>query len=282
MVIENALTKRRPVGFGALALASLLSFAACADSAESDDVDAVEADARAEADEQTGAPDELAAVAVAAADPGANHPNNVATLGDSWMSNTLFTGNAITGALARQGHRYQNYAVQGVMLLKDNIFGRSILNQGQRVINTNNSNKANPRFKTIVITGGGNDIIENPSLQRDCGKRPIGDVCEKKLTEIEGAMVGLWERLGASGVKDIVYVAYSPAAGSAPAAAEASRDRLKVDCAEATAVKCHFVDTTDIVSKSDLILDGIHPNQRTNNEIAQEVYRVLTEAQAYR
>lgn len=279
MVIENVL-KKRNFGFGALALMTALSLGACADAGESDSIEDVEASAQADAEAQTGAPEELAAVATAAAGSKVNQPGTVATLGDSWMSNTLFTGNAITGALGRAGHRYRNYAVQGVMLLKDNLFGRSVRNQAVRAL------RDLPNLKTVIITGGGNDIIENAALQSACGRTPIGPACETKLKEIEAAMIQLWNDFGDGGVQDVVYVAYAQAAGSAPNAASASRDRLREDCAELTekgGIRCHFIATDDIVpSKAQLILDGIHPTQASNNQIARKIFNELAATDSYR
>lgn len=275
MAIEIGLKSRRNFGFSALALASMLAVSACADTPDS------EADALEGADAQgtNQAEDfEVAAAVDPGSDPGANKPGQVATIGDSWMANTLFTGNAISGALRRAGHPYQNYAVQGVMLLKNNLFGQSVINQAIRAVQQRHP-------KTIVMTGGGNDIIENATLSRDCGKSPIGNTCKAKLTEIRNAMTKLWRDMGANGVEDVVYIAYSSAAGSAPGAALESAKNLEQDCAgaeETLGIKCHFVPTEDIVKKGNLILDGIHPNQATNNRIAQRVYQVMTEGQTYR
>jgi len=265
MVIKKSLKKHGNLGLRALALASTLVFSACAAEGES------EADLAAGEEEP-----EVAAAVSEATDPGANQPGKVATIGDSWMANTLGTGNAITGALRRAGHPYTNYAVQGTMLLKNNIFGQSVINQARRAV-------ATKRFKTIVMTGGGNDIIENATLQRDCARTPIGPDCTKKLKDIGDAMVQLWDAMGDNGIEDVVYVSYANAAGNAAGANIASAERLKVACAEATKIRCHYVDTNPFVpNKGALLLDGIHPRRPINDQIAAEVYRVMEAEQTYR
>jgi hypothetical protein len=93
------------------------------------------------------------------ADLGKGDGSDVVLIGDSWMSNTLQlegTGGGISPALIKvSGQRYRNYAVQGVMLLSFSTFGPAIPSQWDAAV------RANSKIKTVVMTAGGNDIIQS-------------------------------------------------------------------------------------------------------------------------
>lgn len=261
---ENRFGAARKFGLGAMALASALAFSACAADGDS------EADPAASTDEQASGAADSAEDDLPVAEATAG--TSIATVGDSWMHNTLGTGSAISGALKRKGVRLDNYAIQGVMLLKNNLFGRSVTSQIQNQV----IRRGSSQYKTVIATGGGNDIIENPSLQADCGKSPPGSRCQAKLEEIGKRWIQLWGQLGAAGVKDVVYVAYANAAGSAPGAAKDSGNKLAEICESQTAIRCTFIDTNDVVpGKGALSLDGIHPTTSTNNKIAAKIIAAM-------
>lgn len=261
MVIET-LKKNRKFGLGTIALASAMALSACA-------ADATESDEAVEGEQVAG--DEEVTTAEA------TRGTTIATVGDSWMNNTLGTGGAVDGALGRAGVRHDNYAVQGVMLLTRSLFGASITSQVDSKVVTRSGKS---QYKQVVITGGGNDIIQNAALERSCSASSASSsqfaTCAAKLTEIRNRMVDLWGKMGKAGVEEVIYIAYSPVAGSAPLAASSSAEALRPLCAAQTGIHCTFIETKDIVrSKADLIADGIHPKRNKNDEIAAKVIRAL-------
>jgi hypothetical protein len=207
-------------------------------------------------------------------DLGKGDGRDVVLLGDSWMSNTLQlvgTGGGIAPSLinlTKQG--YRNYAVQGVMLLEADLFGPAIPTQWDDAV------RENPNIATVVMTAGGNDIIQDSSVSDACASG--GPACTKKLADILAALESLWARLSSSGVKDIVHVTYSSAAGSVKDFDKNVAD-LEAACAAVPApTRCHLVKSTPLVAKSDLAIDGIHPLKSANDRIASTISALMSAA----
>ena len=120
-------------------------------------------------------------------DLGEGDGQDVITIGDSWM-NLIVTG--IEQSLeAASGRDYRNYAVPGTLVLNEQIPG-----QYTSVV------AADPDIKTIVMTGGGNDILTSPCVDDEC--QPIVDDVSMRLTE-------LMTQAGMDGVEDIVLIGYT-------------------------------------------------------------------------
>ena len=206
------------------------------------------------------------------ADPGKGNGLDVVTLGDSWMSNTLDfvegTGGGIAPALVRAaGNNYPNYAVQGVMLLSDDAFGPAIPTQWTAAL------RAHPGIKTVVMTGGGNDIIQDTTLSNDCASG--GSACDAELDKIGAALETLWQKMADGGVQDILYVEYAPNAGSGLKKAQENHERIKKICDEVKLpTRCHLVPTADITSTA-LAADGIHPLAAANTKVAARIVQVM-------
>ncbi len=194
-------------------------------------------------------------------DLGEGDGRDVITIGDSWMSNTLLTGNAIEGALARlTGQPYRNYAVQGVLLLQSSLFGAAIPTQYDR------AKSADADIVTVIMTGGGNDIIQSPTVQASCAEG--GDACKQKLAEILAALDTLWTEMADDGVRDVVFIRYSSDAGSTDDSVRGGGTPPAI-CLSGR-IRCHSIDTTDAVMGS--LQDGIHPTRAANDRIAKKVH----------
>jgi lysophospholipase L1-like esterase len=201
------------------------------------------------------------------ADLGKGNGKDVIMIGDSWMSNTLqlegTNGGISTSLTTLSKQPYRNYAVQGVMMLTSSLFGAAIPTQWDDAL------RANPDIKTVIMTAGGNDIIQNATLSDSCAAGT--DACAKKLEEIRVALANLWAKMSAKGVADIVHVTYSSAAGNVKYFDKNVED-IKATCAAVPGpARCHVVETTAIVSKSDLAVDGIHPVKAANDRIAKAI-----------
>jgi lysophospholipase L1-like esterase len=210
------------------------------------------------------------------ADLGKGNGSDVVTIGDSWMSNTLEllflrTGGGISSSLKDTLRlNYKNYAVQGVLLLKDSGFGPAIPTQWEA------ATRANKNIKTVIMTAGGNDVLQDPGAEADC--RRGGAKCKATLKTIAEALGTLWAQMGAAGVQDVVYVGYSENAGkSGPDAANINKNGVAEVCAAQTAIRCHAIDSTPLVPASGLVSDNIHPNKATNDVLARAVYKLLEE-----
>jgi hypothetical protein len=206
------------------------------------------------------------------ADLGKGDGHDVVLLGDSWMSNTLEvegTGGGIAPALiAVAGLPYRNYAVQGVMMLTADTFGPAIPTQYPE------AKAVNPDIKTVVMTGGGNDIIQNPTLQSDCAAG--GAMCKMVLDQIGQALNTLWTQMASDGVQDIVYINYANNVGSTAQSLRGDGGVPTPSICFSGKVRCHEVDTTAAVM-SQIAADGIHPLQSANQRIASQVYMLMTQ-----
>ncbi|MET0339793.1 MAG: hypothetical protein ABW252_02280 [Polyangiales bacterium] len=251
-MMQRKMSRTRAVG--SLALASLLSFGGCADvgAEEMERDDVLEQASRA--------------------DQGKGNGSDVVTIGDSWMSNTLQiegTGGGIYASLQKLGLRYRNYGVQGVWMLQSSLFGPAIPTQLTTALRQNSG------IKTIIMTGGGNDVIQTPGMQADCKRS--GNNCATLLKKIGTELVGMWEKMGAAGVQDVLYVGYSESAGDAgPSAPTPLKNGIAELCAAQTSIRCHILDTTPLVPEfGGLAIDGIHPVAAANDRIAKAIVAKL-------
>ena len=98
-------------------------------------------------------------------DLGKGTGSDVVTIGDSWMD-YLLGGGGIEGGLDRAGTNYRHYALSGTQLL-DGVIPRQY----------DRAKAANPDIKTVIMTGGGNDIMFSGACSTSEG-------CAAKIKEI--------------------------------------------------------------------------------------------------
>jgi len=209
-------------------------------------------------------------------DQGKGDGKDVVMIGDSWMSNTinltiiLNTGGGISPALRSvSGQPYTNYAVQGVEILARNGYGAPVPTQWDDAV------RANKMIKTVIMTAGGNDVIQSPSVEESC--KTGGAECKVVLEKIGKALSQLWGKMAAAGVQDIIHIMYAKVAGAGVKDGEANAASLKALCDAVPApTRCHLFFTDAYVkAKSDLV-DGIHPHARVNRLIATGVLDYMT------
>jgi hypothetical protein len=209
---------------------------------------------------------------MAHADLGKGDGHDVVLLGDSWMSNTLQvegTGGGIAPSLiAVAGLPYRNYGVQGVMMLMADTFGPAIPTQ------YTTAKTINPDIKTVVMTGGGNDIIQNPTLQSACQMGTAA--CKMVLDQIGQALNTLWTQMATDGVQDVVYINYASNVGTTAQSLRGDGGVPTPSICMTGKIRCHEVDTTAAVM-SQIAADGIHPLQAANQRIAAQVYMLMTQ-----
>jgi hypothetical protein len=204
-------------------------------------------------------------------DLGKGDGHDVVLLGDSYMSNTLQiegTGGGIVPSLLQMtGQPYRNYAVQGTMLLMDDSYGRAIPTQWD------DAKGANPDIKTVVMTGGGNDIIQNSSLSQAC--MTGGDACKQLLIQEKMRFDQVWSAMADAGVQDIIHVGYSTATGTVDAKLLNDPDVTSAPpiCTSGK-VRCHDLATTALIM-GELAADNIHPLQAANDRIASALVDLM-------
>ncbi len=192
-------------------------------------------------------------------DLGAGDGSDVITIGDSWMS--LGVRGIQQSLVAISGQPYRTYGRGGTRLLNEAIPGQYVT-----------AKTADPDIKTVVMTGGGNDIIQVPGLRADCAAQ--GEQCSQVVGEILNRLSALWAEMAADGVRDVIYVQYSNPEGNNVDFALPSGDGVMPRCADVPEpLRCHRLETLDIVMGD--IPDGIHPSQAGYDRIGQAVYDLM-------
>jgi hypothetical protein len=204
-------------------------------------------------------------------DLGKGDGSDVVLLGDSYMSNSLTfegTGGGIVPSLLKMsGQRYRDYSVQGTMLLMDDSYGPAIPSQWD------DAKRINPDIKTVVMTGGGNDIIQNPTLQTACMMG--GSDCKDLLVKEGMRYDALWTLMAEAGVQDVIRIMYATDSGTVA-------DSLLKDPAVTAVppictsgkIRCHSLETTDIIM-GQRAADNIHPLQGANDRVAKALIELM-------
>ncbi len=234
--------------------------------AEAPVADAASAGAPPDADVTVGPGPTTHDAAVQTGDLGQGDGHDVVAIGDSWMSNDLGSQNGIVGALFRLTQQpYRSYAIAGTMVLQDDSFGIAIPSQYER------AKAANADIATIVMTGGGNDIIQFSDISYDC--LSDGSLCQAQRVKIASRLEALWTEMANDGVKDVVMIRYAAGAGEL-AESVAPHASLPAICTSGR-MRCHVIETTASVNGE--LLDGLHPTAAANDRIANVVFSYMRE-----
>jgi hypothetical protein len=190
-------------------------------------------------------------------DLGEGDGKDVITIGDSWMSLGF---NGIQQSLLKASDRpYRTYGVAGTQLLNGQIPGQYA-----------SAKRADPDIKTVVMTGGGNDVLLT-GLSQDCANG--GERCTAQLIKIGEGLAALWKQMSADGVQDVVHVLYSSDAGSG-VKTDAGAGIKKLCDSVPPPLRCHLLPTDDLVNGS-LRADGIHPSNAAYDRIGKAVYDLM-------
>jgi lysophospholipase L1-like esterase len=210
-----------------------------------------------DASAEAGAPD-----AGSRADLGKGTGKDVITIGDSWML-LLLTGIQESLIKASGNQPYRKYGFPGTKLLDG-----AIPNQYR------DAKRADPNIKTVIMTGGGNDIIQDAATEADCASG--GAMCVARLEAIGKALDDLWRQMSTDGVQDVVHVMYSKSAGKPIKDREANNQKLAQQCANVPPpLRCHLLSTDDLIGPSDMRSDGIHPTDGGYDKIGKAVFELM-------
>jgi len=214
-----------------------------------------------------------------AEDLGEGDGQDVICIGDSWMS-IMTNGDGIQGAMNRvSGQNYRHYGLAATTVLSGQIPGQYT-----------NAKRANPDIKTVIMTGGGNDIIMDATMSIACAATS-GDLstnaCRRRLLDVANRLGELWTEMSNDGVRDLFNINY--AKGAATSVTEYIQADIQVEYQKIIAalpppIVVHYIQTEEIVNGSGVarLIDGIHPTRDACTDIAQATYDHMKEAGARR
>jgi len=161
------------------------------------------------------------------------------------------------------GHRIENHALVGASLEQGWI--KSIPDQFRDL-------NLNPTITTLVMDGGGNDVISHRS---ECQQwKPS---CEIMIDNCVSLVVSLLEKAEAEKISHVLYLGFYYLPGLEKAA-DVANPRIAEGCANAT-MDCHFVDprynaTSGEGLKTPEMLgpDGVHPTEAGYKILAQMIW----------
>lgn len=189
-------------------------------------------------------------------DLGMGDGSDVITIGDSWMNYIVNGGGIEAGLLAASKQRYRTYGVAGTKLLDE-----VIPNQYE------SAKRANKDIKTVVMTGGGNDLL----LTGMTSAAGCNEGCKSTIDKVGVRLGKLWDEMATDGVQDVVYIEYSKG-GSNADSVEYGTSKVRPVC-EAAPLRCHFVDSDTIINM--MLLDGVHPTADGCTKIGKAVFELM-------
>jgi hypothetical protein len=188
-------------------------------------------------------------------DLGKGDGTDVVSIGDSWMD-YIGGGGGIQAGLDRAGTNYRHYGLSATTLISGQIPGQYTRAKG-----------VNPDIKTVIMTGGGNDVMFS-------GGCNTAELCEMSVAAIQEALNTLWTEMADDGVKDVIYIQYSEDAGTAPTGTRPKSTKPVPICLSGR-ILCHTLPTTELVMGQ--LVDGIHPARAANDRIAMAVLKMMEE-----
>jgi hypothetical protein len=193
-------------------------------------------------------------------DQGRGNGRDVIAIGDSWML-LLFTGiqESLTNAAMQP---YRKYGAPGTQVVTGEIPGQF-----------DSALRADRNIKTVVMTGGGNDILLT-GAGADC--ETGGPNCTAQLDKVAKALDTLWAKMSTNGVQDVVHVQYAAIAvkNNPVKNLPAHLARLQTLCSSHPPMRCFQLNTDKLVDQ--LRIDGIHPTDANYDKIGKAVYDLMT------
>lgn len=194
-------------------------------------------------------------------DLGVGDGQDVVLIGDSWMNLGLGVGIQQSVVKAANGKAYRTFGVPGTRLL-DGV----ITNQYQA------AKTENPDIKTLVMTGGGNDVLLDPIVLADC--LMLGAACKARLDEIGAAYVKLVDTMASDGVRDLVIVLYTRGTLMGAKAIDYIWQEMTPIC-DSAPLRCHMVDSDELGLGVLKTRDGIHPKDEGYDAIGAGVVKLM-------
>jgi len=201
--------------------------------------------------------------------------NDVVTVGDS-----VFDSNGVIESTLEsyEGSTFRNYTTGGAEMA-GGVIAPSVESQYSTANNTNGN------IDTVLMNGGGNDILIPAMLFDPYGCRThwwrwnISQSCINLIGDTYVAGVNLLNQMDADGVQNVVFLGYyePPRSNSnLSQAVSVGDDYLSYACGVSTNANCTFVDVRGTVPASQIEGDDIHPTPAGSVNLANQVWPVLS------
>jgi hypothetical protein len=182
---------------------------------------------------------------------------DVIAIGDSWMSYDATTG--IQYSLRKvSGQPYRGYGAGGTQLLN-----------GQIPDQYARAKHDNPNVKTVIMTGGGNDLLRS-GARVDLSS--AGPFTRMRIDEISDRLVAIWSEMGRDGVRDIIYIFYSRGGGIA-ASVDYATKKIQPLCQSMKPVRCHWIDSDETLHMR--LRDSTHPTDEGFDALAKTIFELM-------
>ncbi len=199
--------------------------------------------------------------------------NEIITVGDSIFD---LSGKIQQFLEERAGQTFRDYTLSGAEL-SGGFVARSVTQQYQ------DARQDDPNIETIVMDGGGNDILIPALVFDPYGCRThwwrwnISSACRNLINDVYVDLVDLLNTMAADDVQHVIYLGYYYPKGLQANLARAVDygDARLADACRNTWVNCTFVDPRPHISRSDIIIDGIHPATSGSRKLADLIWRHL-------
>ena len=201
--------------------------------------------------------------------------NDVITLGDS-----IFDLNGVIQATLEgyAGETFRDYTTSGAEISGGSFAPAVDVQYGV-------ANSTNGAIDTVLMNGGGNDILIPAMLFDPYGcrtkwyRRNPSSSCVNLIENTYVAAVNLLNQMDSDGVENVVYLGYyETPRGNAnlTKAIQLGVAYLSYACTTGTVADCAFVDTLGTIPASMVESDDIHPTPAGSVVLADQVWPVLS------
>jgi hypothetical protein len=199
--------------------------------------------------------------------------NEIVTLGDSIFD---LSGDIQRILEDRAGQTFRDYTLSGAELS-----GGLIANSVERQYSDANATDSN--IDTIVMNGGGNDILIPAIILDPYGCRThwwrwsISRKCTNLIDDQYVNLVNLMNQIDNDGVDNIIYLGYYELPRSnknLTSALNYGVERLNDACSN-TSANCTFLDPRGMVPAEDVLSDNIHPTSAASLTLANLIWPEL-------
>lgn len=197
--------------------------------------------------------------------------DQVVTLGDSIFD---LSGEIQDVLESYAGETFRKYTKSGAEL-EGGAIAMSVYDQYATAMSDNSN------IDTIVMNGGGNDILIPAILfdPHNCRVQwwewgRLSNSCKNLINDLYVEGVNLLNDMYADGVDDVIYLGYYHTKGGVDNLEEAIDygDEILKNACNNTAVDCLFIDPRSSINNGDIIIDGIHPASSGSQKLADLIW----------